>query len=55
MFLLKVQGDLSFIRNKIQIKERLESRVKLTPEDFDQIMDKRQKVFASNPPYTPEV
>ena len=55
MFVLKVQGDLGFIRDKIQIKKRLESRIKLTPEDFDQIMDRRQKLFASNPPYTPEV
>lgn len=45
MFLLRVNTDPSFMREKMNIDEKLKNRVKIPVEEYDKIMESRQIRF----------
>jgi 3-hydroxy-3-methylglutaryl CoA synthase len=45
MFVIKVVGDYSVLRAKTSFRERLENRVKISPEEFDRWMAHREIMF----------
>lgn len=47
MYLIKVNSDPSFMRSKLDIENRLKSRVKVSPEEYDQLMALRQKNYGT--------
>lgn len=48
LFSLKVNGDVSFIRDTVKVDERLASRNKISPVTFEQLLDEREKVRLHN-------
>ena len=54
MFLLHVVGDYKKIQEFCNFKNRLEKRVKISPEEFDQWMAHREANFGKCP-YEPTV
>lgn len=45
MFMIRVNGDYSHIQRTSEFKTRLESRIKLSPEEFDKWMAHRESLF----------
>lgn len=45
MFMIKVNGDYKHIQKTCEFKTRLESRIKVSPEDFDSLMAYRESMF----------
>jgi hydroxymethylglutaryl-CoA synthase len=45
MYLVRVNSDPSFMREKLDIENRLKSRTKVSPEEYDQIMALRQQNY----------
>ncbi|KAJ1970136.1 3-hydroxy-3-methylglutaryl coenzyme A synthase [Dispira parvispora] len=43
MFALRVKGSVAPLAERLQLRERLEKRTKVSPEDFDQLMSLREK------------
>ena len=54
MFLIRVNSDPSFMRSKLDIENKLRSRVKVSPEDYDQLMALRQQNYGKKG-YTTDV
>ena len=54
MFMIKVVGDYSVLKQKTSFTERLEKRVKISPEEFDRWMAHREIMFGK-PDYIPTV
>lgn len=54
MFVLRCNGNPKFISEKIQARERLNNRVKISCEVFDRIMDERMTKY-NKAPVKPEV
>lgn len=54
LFILKVQGDIFKIKKELNIHERMANRIKISPTEFEEIMDKREKAYG-NLPTTPSV
>jgi hydroxymethylglutaryl-CoA synthase len=44
MFSLRVVGDTSFMKSNLQVKERLEQRQKMEAKEYDEIMQRRERV-----------
>ena len=43
MFSFKVVGDTTNIKHQLQIRQRLQDRTKVSPAEFDQIMNLREQ------------
>jgi hydroxymethylglutaryl-CoA synthase len=54
MFMIKVNGDYSKIQEASEFKNRLGSRLKISPEEFDKWMAHRESIFGKAP-YDPSV
>lgn len=54
MFLLRTNTDLRFIREKMQARERLQSRTKIPCEVYDRILEEK-RVKYNKVPLKPEV
>eukprot|EP00052_Salpingoeca_macrocollata_P033188 m.7624 g.7624 ORF g.7624 m.7624 type:complete len:462 (-) comp4814_c0_seq1:42-1427(-) len=52
-FSLKVAGDVQHIKQKINVKQRLDARVAITPEEFTDILARRESTHARLD-YTPQ-
>lgn len=52
MFVLRFTAGYKQITQKAQFKQKLAQRTKVTPEDYDQIMAKRERMFGKFD-YTP--
>lgn len=45
LFLLKVHQNTEFMRKKMNVKANLQNRIKISPEEFNQILQKKQEEF----------
>ena len=54
MFAFRFNSDTRFIRERIQARERLESRIKVPCEVYDKIMEERKNKY-NKVPFKPEV
>ena len=54
MFAFRFNSDARFIRERIQAKERLDNRVKVSCEVYDKIMEERKNKY-NKVPFKPEV
>lgn len=48
LFLIRVQQNVDFIRTTMCLRERLAARIKISAEEYDQIMQLREKSFGAN-------
>ena len=49
LFSLYVKGDYSLIKSRnVDIQERLDNRIKITPDDFEKILLRKEKLFLIN-------
>ncbi len=44
MFSMKIVGDVSFMKEKLNLQQTLDSRTKVSPAEYDEIMELREKV-----------
>jgi len=54
MFVLKFDSDVRVIREKMQARERLQSRTKIPCEVYDRIMEDKKNKY-NKVPFKPEV
>jgi hydroxymethylglutaryl-CoA synthase len=45
MYLIRVNSDPSFMRSRLDIENRLKSRVKVSTDEYDQLMALRQQNY----------
>ena len=55
LFTIKINENLDYIKEKMKIDEKFEKRIKISPEEFDKIMHKKETLYNMLPPYTPSV
>ena len=54
MFLIKVKSNSTNLSSKVNLKSRLEDRIRIDPSVYDIIMNNKEKLF-NTAPFTPEV
>lgn len=54
LFYVRVEGCYKKIQDTAQFKKRLESRIKLSTDEYDKWMEQREKIFGIRD-YTPTV
>ena len=54
MFILRFNSNSDFIQNRIQVRERLQNRVKVSCDVYDKVMDERKTRY-NKVPFKPEV
>lgn len=52
LFLLRVEQNVRIFRDLMGVKSRLAQRIKISPEEYDIVMDNREKNFGLTPPIT---
>ena len=48
MFMLRGAGDYKKLQQTAQFKERLNSRIKISPQEFDEIMSERERNYGKS-------
>lgn len=54
LFLLRVERNVDFMRKTMRIHEKLSQRIKISPEEYTQILQKKENNYGK-PGITPKV